>query len=87
MNRESNVMNKNSVRAIAAAIVLTVFAGTTQMVMAQMGSGGGSGHGTMNWGNTSQYGVFEILAVLIGVAVLTLLVVLVVRVSSKSRTP
>lgn len=81
-------MNKNSVRALAAAIVLAVFAGATQMVMAQPGGGGGGPErGMMNWGNTNQYGVLEILGVLIGVAVLTLLVVLVVRVSSKSRTP
>ena len=78
-------MNKNKIRTIAAAIVLTVGAGTTPMVMAQ--PRGGSDRDMMNWGNPSQYGAFEILAVLIGVAVLTLLVVLVVRVSGKSRTP
>ena len=78
-------MNKNSARAIAAAIVLTVFAGATRMVMAQPGHG--SERGSMNWGNTNQYGAFEILGVLIGIAVLTLLVALVVRVSRKSGTP
>ena len=69
----------------AGAIGLTVGAGANQMGTAQPGHG--SERGSMNWGNTNQYGAFEILGVLIGIAVLTLLVALVVRVSRKSGTP
>ena len=64
---------------------LSIGAEARQMGTAQ--PGGGSHSGSMDWGNTNQFGVFEILGVLIGIAVLTLLVVLVVRVSRKSGTP
>ena len=82
MKKASNVMDKNRFRAIAMAIVVMVGAGATQ-VMAQMGGGGAGSGGMTDWRNTNQYGGFGILALLIGVAILTLLVVLVVK---KSRT-
>ena len=77
------MMSKGRIKTIATAIVLTVGAGATQRAMAQPGD---SGHGGMTWGTTNQYGIFEILAVVIGVAILALLVVLVFRGSGKSRT-
>ena len=73
-------MDTNRVRALEGAIALAVVVGATQVVAAQ--PEGRSGRDMMNW-DTNQYGAMEILAVLIGVAVLVLLVVLVMRVSRK----
>ena len=72
-------MKKKRVGLLARAIILAAGVGTAQFSMAQMNGGGG--HGSM--GGTNQYGVLEILGLVIGVAVLILLVVLVAR---KSRT-
>ena len=85
MRNTDDVTGKARTVYAAGAIGLTVGAGANQMGSAQPGRG--SERGSMNWGNTNQFGVFEIFGVLIGIAVLTLLVALVVRVSRKSGTP
>ncbi len=76
-------MNRNWARASVGALAVTLCVGAAQVATAQMGGGGGPQHDGMHWGNTSQYGVPQILLVLIGVAVLVLLVMLIVRTSKK----
>ena len=72
-------MNPYGVRTITGAVLAMLSLGAAEIVTAQPHEG----HGSMNWDNPSQYGIPEILGVLIGVAVLVLLVMLVVKTSKK----
>ena len=81
--KQRNLIFKSIIRTITTALVLTVGAGATPRAMAQPGD---SGHGAMHWGNTNQYGAFEILTVVLGVAIVALLMAIVFRDSAKSRT-
>ena len=72
---KDTVMSKKRAEPLALATIVAAGVGTAQASMTQMGGGG--------MGGTNQYGVLEILGLVIGVAILFLLAFLVAR-SSKA---